>query len=323
MQVANKRTLVAVLFSLFLIAPLLYAEDWPTWRYDAARTGASSGQLPPTLYLQWVRQYAPPQPAWPEDERLLFDASYEPIVQGETLYLASAQNDSITAIDTRSGAEKWQFFAEGPIRFAPVAHDGNIYFGADDGSIYCLSAANGDLLWKLDIAQDARKVIGNDRMVSILPIRGGPVLADDKLYFTAGVWPFEGTFLYMLDLQKVGQGTLPSNAYEAVALTNMTPQGYLAESGGKLFIPCGRAKAALFDTKKGALQALNYSSTGLTDYFVTASDRWLFHGHRVIDLASRENASDQCAQAGHRWLGILHCPGREHRCGRHTQTTKT
>ncbi len=288
MQVANKRTLVAVLFSLFLIAPLLYAEDWPTWRYDAARTGASPGQLPPALYLQWVRQYAPPQPAWPEDERLLFDASYEPIVQGETLYLASAQNDSITAIDTRSGAEKWQFFAEGPIRFAPVAHDGNIYFGADDGSIYCLSAANGDLLWKLDIAQDARKVIGNDRMVSILPIRGGPVLADDKLYFTAGVWPFEGTFLYMLDLQKVGQGTLPSNAYEAVALTNMTPQGYLAESGGKLFIPCGRAKAALFDTKKGALQALNYSSTGLTDYFVTASDRWLFHGHRVIDLASRE-----------------------------------
>ena len=97
------------------------AADWPAWRYDAARSATSPHAIPEKLSLQWIRQFAPPKPAWPEDTRLVFDGSYEPVVVGNTLFLASAQNDSITALDTHSGAEKWKFFAEGPIRFAPVS----------------------------------------------------------------------------------------------------------------------------------------------------------------------------------------------------------
>jgi hypothetical protein len=175
------RILISAVSCLLLITPSLRAADWPTWRYDAARTASSPENLPESLYLQWVRQYAPPRPAWPEDPRLLFDGSYEPIVLGTTLLLASAQNDSLTAIDTQSGEKKWQFFAEAPIRFAPLAEGDRIYFGADDGCLYCLSAADGTLLWKFDAASSARRVIGNDRMISILPIRGGPVISAGKL----------------------------------------------------------------------------------------------------------------------------------------------
>ena len=282
------RILISAVSCLLLITPSLRAADWPTWRYDAARTASSTEQLPAELHLQWVRQYAPPRPAWPEDPRLLFDNSYEPIVLGTTLLLASAQNDSLTAIDTQSGEKKWQFFANAPIRFAPLAEGDRIYFGADDGCIYCLSAADGTLLWKFDAASSARRVIGNDRMISILPIRGGPVLTEGKLYFTAGVWPFEGTFLYALDLEKITPGDVPDSAAEVVTLTDMTPQGYLVASAGNIFIPCGRALAGCFDIQKGAMRPLAYDSRGLTDYHVTASDRWLFHGQRVIDLATRK-----------------------------------
>ena len=122
---------------LFAFLMLLHAEsthsaDWPAWRYGADRAASSPQNLPADLSLQWIRQFAPPKPAWPEDPRLVFDGSYEPIVVGDTLLLASAQNDSLTAFDTRDGKEKWKFFAEGPIRFAPVAQDNKIYFGSDD-----------------------------------------------------------------------------------------------------------------------------------------------------------------------------------------------
>ena len=263
------------------------AADWPAWRYDAARSATSPHAIPEKLSLQWIRQFAPPKPAWPEDTRLVFDGSYEPVVVGNTLFLASAQNDSITALDTHSGAEKWKFFAEGPIRFAPVSADNRLYFGSDDGCIYCLANENGELLWRFKAAPAARRVIGNDRMSSVLPVRGGPAIADGKLYFTVGVWPFEGTFLYWLDLAKITSGVSPDSAFGVVSLTDMTPQGYLVESDGNLFIPCGRATVGLFDIAAQELAPLSYDSRGLTDYFVTASKKWLFHGQRVIDLETK------------------------------------
>ena len=278
---------VLSLLSGNVVATTSAAADWPAWRYNAARSATSPDAIPETLSLQWIRQLAPPKPAWPEDPRLVFDGSYEPIVVGETLFLGSAQNDSVTAFDTHTGAERWKFFAEGPVRFAPVSSENRVYFGSDDGCIYCLANESGKLLWKFKAAPAARRVIGNDRMSSVLPIRGGPVLADGKLYFTVGVWPFEGTFLYWLDLQKIASGTAPESAFGVVTLTDMTPQGYLVESQGNLFIPCGRATVGLFDIEAEQIAPLAYDSRGLTDYFVTASENWLFHGQRVIDLETK------------------------------------
>ena len=284
---AAVRFLFLFVFALLICANSHWAADWPAWRYDASRSASSPQVLPAQLSLQWIRQFAPPQPAWPEDARLVFDGSYEPIVVGQTLFLASAQNDSVTALDTQTGEAKWKFFAEGPIRFAPVASKNRIYFGADDGCIYCLSPESGKLLWKFAAAPAARRVLGNDRMSSVLPVRGGPVIANGKLYFTIGVWPFEGTFLYWLDLEKIAAGNAPGSSFGVASLTEMTPQGYLVESQGKLFIPCGRATVGLFDIEEEALAPLAYDSRGLTDYFVTASQNWLFHGQRVIDLETK------------------------------------
>ncbi len=44
-----------------------------------------------------------------------------------------------------------------------------------------------------------RLSLGNSRLISAWPMRGGPVLRDDKLYFAASIWPFMGTFIYALD----------------------------------------------------------------------------------------------------------------------------
>ena len=137
--------LVVVCGLLFLHGPAS-ANDWPMWRHDANRSAATTEQLPGELHLQWSRQYAPLKPAW-YDPRLHFDASYEPVVMQKTMFVASSRNDSVTAIDTDTGEEKWRFFADGPIRFAPVAANDKVYVGADDGRLYCLNAANGSQMW--------------------------------------------------------------------------------------------------------------------------------------------------------------------------------
>lgn len=112
-----------------------FAADWPMWRGNAARTGISSEPLPENLRLQWMRQYPPLKPAYwqPRQERVQFDLGYEPVALGEMLLVASSRNDSVTALDAATGAEKWRFYADGPVRLAPAAWDGKVYFGSDDG----------------------------------------------------------------------------------------------------------------------------------------------------------------------------------------------
>jgi len=55
---------------------LAQAADWPTWRFDAARSGCTPEDLPTSLTVQWTRELPPPAPCWPETEwRLQFDRS--------------------------------------------------------------------------------------------------------------------------------------------------------------------------------------------------------------------------------------------------------
>ena len=62
------------------------AGDWPTWRYDPRRSAASADDLPAELHLQWLRQLPAPMLAWPDEPRLGFDACYEPVAAGKTLW---------------------------------------------------------------------------------------------------------------------------------------------------------------------------------------------------------------------------------------------
>jgi len=272
------------------------ATDWPTWRFDAGRSAATPEELPETLHLHWTRAMPALKPAWPEDPRLQFDASYEPVVAGDTLFFGSSRNDSVTAVDLQAGMQRWRFFADGPVRFSPLVHAGRVYFGADDGALYCLDAQTGTLQWRFVAAPTPRKVIGSERVISVWPVRGGPVLVDGRIHFTVGVWPFEGTFLYSLD-PTTGQaldGPKASNArattvsHDVVTLNDLTPQGYLAATETSLFIPQGRSLVATFDRKTKRFGKYSYSTRGVTNYHVSATGRWLFHGAVTYDTTTKK-----------------------------------
>jgi outer membrane protein assembly factor BamB len=219
---------------------------------------------------------------------LQFDASHAPVVAGQTMFVASSVDDSVAAYDLNTGELKWRFGAGGPVRFAPLVHDTGVIFGADDGVVYCLDAASGEIRWKHNTAPRARKVIGNERLISVWPIRGGPMLVAGKLLFTIGVWPFEGTFLVGLDPATGKEvAPLPNAPVGPVVLDDRTPQGYLAASAKQLFIPCGRSVATAFDRDTGALLSYSYSTSSHTNYHVATAGQWLLHGAVLFDTQSK------------------------------------
>lgn len=276
----------------------LSAADWPTWRFDAGRSAATPEELPASLKLQWTRLMDPQKPAWPEDPRLQFDAAYEPVVVGDSLYFGSSRDDSVTSVALDTGEQRWKFFAEGPVRFAPLINQNNLYFGADDGAFYCLDAKTGSLKWCFVAAPDARKAIGSERVISVWPVRGGPVLVDGRIHFTVGVWPFEGTFLYSLNpatgrdavVTKVDGGQA-NVEHDVVTLNDLTPQGYLAATDSTLFIPQGRSNVATLDRSTRKFGSFSYGTHGVTNYHVAATDGWLFHGAVTYDTTKKQQIS--------------------------------
>ncbi|MBI5722402.1 MAG: PQQ-binding-like beta-propeller repeat protein [Planctomycetes bacterium] len=280
------------LFSFFLFNANIFGADWPTWRHDASRTGASPDGLPPDLQLQWVREFPPLEPAWPDQDRLMFDLSYEPVVLGKTLFFGSSLNDCLIALDTETGDEKWKFYADGPIRFAPAACEGKVYFVCDDGCLYCLSAQTGELIWKFNAAPAVRPILGNRRLISTWPARGAPAIADGKVYFSAGIWPFMGIFVYALDAAtgKVvwindGAGAIYQfQPHESPAFAGIAPQGYMTVSGGKLLVPNGRAVPACFNRETGKLQYFHLAANGKNGfYFSATTGRFFFNGAEMYD----------------------------------------
>ena len=278
--------LFAVTVFLSLSVPVIaVCGDWPMWRYNARRGAATPDALPQHLHLQWVLELPKQRPAWPATQtKLQFDRSYEPVVMGKQLFVGSTLNDSITSYNTESGEQVWRFFTNGPVRFAPVASKGRLYAISDDGYLYCLDATNGKLLWKVNGGPANREIIGNGRLVSSWTARGGPVLADGVVYFTAGIWPSMGIFIHAVDAQtgrilwtnsETGSEFIV-HPHGASSFGSVVPQGYLAVSGNSLIVPGGRSLPAVLDRKTGKVIHFQFGGKTSGGYAVSASDRFFF-----------------------------------------------
>ena len=296
------RRRLPVVFLAFLGIHLVFASvasaaDWPMWRYDAGRTAVSPETLPAELHLQWVRRLAAPAPAWPASQtKLQFDASYEPVVCGKRVFVGSMVSDRVTTYDTETGKELWRFYTDGPVRFAPVAWKDRVAFVSDDGYLTCLDATSGKAIWRVRGGPSDRRVVGNDRLISMWPARGAPVLADGTIYFAAGIWPFMGIFIHAVDAEtgrvvwtNSGSGSMYiSQQHNSPAFAGVAPQGYMAVAGDTLLVSGGRTVPAAYDRTTGAFRYFHVSSRAVGrdagGYEVFVGKDYFFNGRAVYSL---------------------------------------
>ena len=261
--------------------------DWTTWRGTPNRSAVTVDELPTKLHLQWTLTLPEPQPAWPAEQgKIQFDASYEPVASQGRLFVPSMASDHVTAYDLQSGESLWRFYTEGPVRFAPVVVEDRVLFGSDDGFLYCLDADDGSLRWKFRGGPDGRRILGNERLISMWPIRGAPVVYDGTIYFAAGIWPFMGVFIHALDaetgeVQWTNSGTGSNylvQQHGSPAFAGVAPQGYLAATEDVLLISGGMTVPAALDRKTGEFLYFRPGERSLGKdaggYRVVAGDDW-------------------------------------------------
>lgn len=281
------RYIVFAFFSVvFILCRPLSAEDWPTFNHDNHRSCVTGERLELPLEESWVfKAIHPPQPAWPEPAKqdfwhrhhnlrptVTYDRTFHVVGAGDTLYFGSSADDKVYALDTMTGQVRWTFFTEGPVRFAPTIVAGRVYVGSDDGCVYCLSANDGSFIWKYKLTDQNRMIPGNGRMISMWPVRTGLVVDRAKVYFTAGLFPNQGAYLFALSAE--------NGAVRWKQKIGISGQGYMLASDERLYVPTGRTSPVMFARADGTFQGQLPSAGGAyalltNDVLVTGPGRGL------------------------------------------------
>lgn len=303
-----------LLAAILALPSTAVANDWPMWRYDAYRSAASPHAIPADLRPLWTRHFTPRKQVWDDPlnlDLMTYDRLFEPIVVGGRLIVGFNDQDKVIALDTKTGETQWTFFAEGPVRFPPVGHAGKVYFVSDDGHLYCVDAASGAEVWKFRGGPSPRKALGNQRLTSAWPARGGPVVRDDRVYFAASIWPFMGVFIYALDAQSGDVEWVNDSLgaqyirqpHSAPSFAGVAPQGTLVATEDSLIVPGGRSVPAVLDRHTGKLRyfEINAGGKGNGGSFVVANDRHYFvhtrlRGTRAFELATGTKTAFQIGE---------------------------
>lgn len=151
---AGVLTLVAIL----IVPCRVCGVDWTMSRFDEAQTGFT----PETLKL-------PLSIVWEHGTTRFPNNPSSPAVVGGVVYFASG--DRVYSVDAATGTLKWRYPAEAAlnasIKSTPLVANGKVYFGASDGNLYAVNAADGKYVWAFSTRG---------------AIRSSPVLADGVIY---------------------------------------------------------------------------------------------------------------------------------------------
>ncbi|QDT97036.1 outer membrane protein assembly factor BamB family protein [Gimesia aquarii] len=256
--------LLSLTFIFCLMSDQSQAKDWSTYLGDKERSGATSDsfQLPLTQAWKYTAPSKPKTGQTDPGERVIeghdlesrvdFDDAFHVTIAGGRAYFGSSVDHQLRCVDLKSGNIIWKFFTGGPIRLAPTLSQSRVFFGSDDGFVYCLDANSGKPHWKLRAGLNEEMIIARGEMVSRWPVRTNILVDEGVAYFGAGIFPHENIYLYAVNANTGNVIWKVDNLSQTSAGRNeLSPQGYLLANDDILIIPSGRSLPAAFNKKTG------------------------------------------------------------------------
>jgi len=154
------------------LKPPISKTDWPTYRHDARRTGATDDDVPADVAPLWTANlHGPLTP---------------PVVAGDRVYVAAKDRHTVYALDVGDGSVAWHFIAGGRIDSPPTVHGGLVLFGCTDGHLYGLCASDGALAWRFRAAPRQERIVAFGQLESRWRVHGSVLVEGGVLYGTAG-----------------------------------------------------------------------------------------------------------------------------------------
>ena len=235
------------------------SSDWPAYRRDIARSGSTPEAGPEKLTRLWDRAVADRVPKsvaleWDLNDDEPFTS---PVVAGDLAFVASSDSHRVVAVDADTGEPRWSFTTGGRVDCPPTIDGGLCLFGSHDGWVYCLTVADGELVWRFRAAPRDRRIVAYGQIESAQPVVGGVLVYDGLAYFVVGrhsaadggllvqaVTPETGELVWaeqvsghdgVPDVLTAGDGTIQMASWEVDARTGKpATSGFDRLRGGRL-----------------------------------------------------------------------------------------
>jgi outer membrane protein assembly factor BamB len=146
--------------------------DWPTFRGNVQRSGSTGKALAGNLDESW-------------NVELGGRLSALTIVKDQ-VYVAQVDQHTLHSLSSSSGEKQWKFTAGARIDSPPTYWKGRLVFGSADGSVYCLRAKDGALIWRFRAAPVDRRLMAFEQIESVWPVHGTILVEDGVASFVAG-----------------------------------------------------------------------------------------------------------------------------------------
>ena len=206
------------------------AADWPTYRHDAARTGAATSEVPPQAAMRWRVQ--------------LRGRLTPPVVSDGRVVVVARDEYTVHAFGSDDGRKLWQFTAGGPVDSPPSLLGNLVLFGCADGYAYCLRATDGQLVWRFRAAPVDRRIVAYGQLESPWRVHGSILIQDGVAYLTAGRSSFLDGGIWIYGLQPESGRILYQTRLDT---WNRTRE----DAKGKPFFPAFHIEGALSDVLVG------------------------------------------------------------------------
>jgi len=207
----------------------LDSSDWPMYRRDPLRSGATDTTVPAQLGERW--------------QTTIGGRLTGPVVAHGRVYLGSRDTHEVVAVDANDGDVVWRYGTGADIDTPPTVYQGMVLAGCADGWVYCLRASDGSLIWRFRAAPHERYVIAEDRVESAWPVHGSVLIQNDIAYVTAGRSSFldGGIRFYMLrprtgEVLNEKEETLFTEQTDQKAFYEGVTSDLLASDGEALFM---------------------------------------------------------------------------------------
>lgn len=188
----KRTTVVALILTFLLVSAGAFAADWPHY------LGPERNGIAPDTDINKNWDENPPQELWRIE---MHDEGYSgPAVADGKVFIHDHQGskDIIRALDVNSGEEVWRYSYSGAsepnrgyTRATPTYDEGRLYTLGRLGHIHCLDAADGSVIWSMNIQEEfdgnrpkwgysASPYIDGDTLILLPGGSSAPVVALDK-----------------------------------------------------------------------------------------------------------------------------------------------
>ena len=146
--------------------------DWPTYRHDPQRSGATESVVGTDIEIVW--------------QTGIDGMTSGLTVAGGKVVVSAVDSHTVYALDAADGEQLWQYTAAARVDSPPTLYGPLAIFGSTDGQVHCLGAGDGQLVWRFGAAPRRRLLTAFGQLESPWPVPGSVLVADGKCWLAAG-----------------------------------------------------------------------------------------------------------------------------------------